>query len=270
MVEFLSYDFIQFSLIVVAIIGFVSSFFGVFVVQRQMSFLGSGLAHSAFGGVALGLLLGVEPLFVALAFTMIVGLLIPVIQERTKLASDTSIGIMFAFSMALGILFLSFKDDFTTDAFNYLFGSILAINKQDIYISVILLVITIYSFFSFWSRWAYATFDVELAESDKLNVRRDNYVLSILIALTIVISIKLVGIVLISAFLVIPAAAARLVSGTFYKMSVMSVIFGVVSALFGLVLSYYLDIPSGASIIIVQIGIFLVCYGLNKALSLDV
>ncbi len=269
MIEFMTYDFIQYSLIVGAIIGLVSGFFGVFVVQRQMSFLGTGLAHSAFGGVALGLLLGIEPLWIALPFTIIVAILIPAIRDRTKLASDTSIGIMFALSMALGILFLSFKEDYSTDAFNYLFGSILAINITDIFLGIFLMIITILSMFSFWSKWAYATFDIELAESDKLNVKRDNYILSILIALTVVISIKLIGIVLISAFLVIPAAASRLVSDTFYKMTVFSIIYGVFSALIGLILSYYWDIPSGAAIIIVQTIIFVINFAINKIFVLD-
>ena len=264
MIEILSYPFMQRAIIAGILVGFMASYYGVFVVQRRMSFMGSGLAHAAFGGVALGLLLEQEPLIIALPFTIIVSLMITIVKQRTKLSVDTSIGILFSVSMALGIIFISIKEGYSVDAFNYLFGSILAVNQTDLYLCIILAVITIVIIFLYWSKWAYATFDPELASGDRQNVSKDNYILSILIAVTIVVSIKLVGIVLIAAFLVIPAASARLISTTFFRMTIISIIFGISSSFIGLLISFWIDIPSGATIILVQALMFVLALILNK------
>jgi zinc transport system permease protein len=237
--------------------GFLGSYYGVFIVQRKMSFLGSGLAHAAFGGVALGLLLETEPLLTALPFTVIASILITYIKENTNLSIDTSIGILFAVSVALGIIFISLNSKYTADAFSYLFGSILTVTTKDLYLTGGLAALTIITIFKCWNRWAYATFDQELAKTDRHNVERYNYLLSILISLTIVIAIKLVGIILIAAFLVIPAAASRLVSRSFSGMTVIAIIFGVSSTIIGLPLSFWLDLPSGATIILTQAILFL-------------
>lgn len=257
MFEMLTLPFMQRALIAGAMVGFLASYYGVFVVQRGLSFLGSGLAHAAFGGVALGLLLHSEPLWIAAPFTVIVALGIFWVRERTELGSDTAIGIFFSVSMALGIIFLFLRREYTSDAFTYLFGSILAVTKIDIRITGIIVLITLFTL-PLWRRWAYTSFDRELAEADHLPVVRDDYLLAVLIAITIVVAIKVVGIVLIAAFLVIPAATARLLSHTFRSMTILSIIVGVLSALIGLFVSYYLDVPSGATIILLQAVLFFV------------
>lgn len=240
------------------LVGFMSSYFGVFIVQRRMSFMGSGLAHAAFGGVALGILLNTEPLWIAIPFTILASIGITLLRDKTKLGSDTSIGILFAISVALGIIFLSLKRSYTADAFAYLFGSILSVQTSDLYVTLILSVITMLSFFGFWSRWAYTSFDRELAGTDRIKVTRDDYILNTLLAITIVVSVKLVGIILVAAFLVIPAASARLVAGTFFRMTIISIILGVISSIIGLIASYIFDLPSGATIILVQAAIFFI------------
>jgi zinc transport system permease protein len=257
MVEILSLPFMQRALIGGAMVGLLASYYGVFVVQRGLSFLGSGLAHAAFGGVALGLLIHTEPLWVALPFTILIAVGIAWVRYKTQLSSDTAVGIFFSVSMALGIVFLFLRREYTADAFTFLFGSILAVTKTDILITLVVLIITLFTY-PLWKRWAYASFDRELAQTDRLPVIRDDYVLSILIAITIVVAIKVVGIVLIAAFLVIPAATARVLSRTFRMMTIISVIIGVSGALSGLILSYYIDIPSGATIILIQAALFFV------------
>lgn len=258
MIEIFSLPFIQRAAIAGVLIGFVTSYYGVFIVQRKLSFLGSGLAHSAFGGAALGLLLETEPLWIALPFTIIISILIVYLKEKSNLSGDTSVGILFSVAVALGIIFLSLKKGYTNDAFTYLFGSILSVQKIDLIFSSVLALISIGTFFSQWKKWAYATFDVELAQSDKIAVVKDEYFLSVLIALTIVISIKVVGIVLLTAFLVIPAATSRLISSTFFQMTVYSVIIGIVSSFVGLLASIQLDLPTGAVIILIQALFFII------------
>jgi zinc transport system permease protein len=255
MSEIFLLPFMQRAFIGGALVGFLASYYGVFVVQRGLSFMGSGLAHAAFGGIALGILLNTEPLWVALPFTILVSIGITWVREQTKLGSDTSVGIFFSISMALGIVFLFLRDEYTDNALTYLFGSILAVNWIDV-ISTLFIVLLTIIFFPLWKRWAYTSFDRELAQADRLHVKRDDYILSILIAITVVISIKVVGVVLIAAFLVIPAATARMISGTFKTMTVASVFFGIFSAITGLIFSYYLDIPSGATIILLQAVLF--------------
>lgn len=241
--------------ILVAIMG---SILSPFIVQRKMSFLGDGLAHAAFGGVALGLLLGFEPLWIAIPFTLFVSLGISWVKDNTNIEQDTSIGIFFAVSVALGVVFLSLKHSYTVDAYSYLFGSILSVSQFDLFISLIMTIITLILMYLFWGYWAYATFDIELAKADKLNVKRDDMILSALISLVIVLSVKLVGIVLIASFLVIPAASAKLVSKSFSQMCILSVIIGVSGSIIGLILSVYLDMPSGAIIILVQAFVFII------------
>jgi len=264
MSEIFSLPFIQRAAIAGILIGFITSYYGVFIVQRKLSFLGSGLAHSAFGGAALGLLLETEPLWVALPFTVIISILIVYLKEKSKLSGDTSVGILFSVAVALGIIFLSLKKGYTTDAFTYLFGSILSVQKIDLIFSSLLALLSVGTFFSQWKKWAYATFDVELAQADKISVLKDEYILSVLISVTIVISIKVVGIVLLTAFLVIPAATARLISSTFFKMTIYSIIIGIVSSFVGLVASIQLDLPTGAVIILIQALFFTISLFFSK------
>lgn len=263
MIELLHMPFMQRALVAGCLVGFLASYFGAFVVQRRLSFLGAGLAHAAFGGVALGLLLQTEPLWIAVPFTVIVALGIDVIRMRTDLAGDTAIGIVFAVAVALGIVFLSLRDEYSADAFAYLFGSILAVTEADLWVTAAVALVVI-ALFPLWSRWAYATFDPELSKADGIHVPRDDVILSVLLAVTVVVAVKVVGILLVAAFLVIPAAAARLMSTTFIRMTIVAVITGVVSAVAGLMCSYWLDIPSGATIILVQAAIFCLTAAISR------
>lgn len=263
MFEILSLPFMQRALVAGILVGFLASYYGVFIVQRGLGFLGSGLAHAAFGGVALGILLNAEPLWVAVPFTVLVAVGITWVKDKTKLGGDTTIGIFFSVSMALGIIFIFLKRQYTSDAFNYLFGSILSVSITDIVVPFILILITLL-LFPFWKRWAYSSFDRELAQADRIPVQFDDYLLSVLIAVTIVVSIKVVGIVLIAAFLVIPPAASRLLNNSFSKMTVVSILIGISTALVGLWISYYLNVPSGATIILLQAVVFFIVMVFRK------
>src|SRR5690606_21974228 len=144
------------------LVGFLASYLGVFVVQRRLSFLGAGLGHAAFGGVALGLLLQMEPLFVAVPFTVAVALGIDYIRSRTNLAVATATGVAVAVALALGLIFLWMRREYSADAFAYLFGSTLAVTPADLWVTLAIVALAV-SLLPVWSRWAYATFDPELA-----------------------------------------------------------------------------------------------------------
>jgi zinc transport system permease protein len=263
MLEALAFGFIQRALAAGLATAFAASYYGSFVVQRGMSFLGDGLAHAAFGGVALALLLGGEPLVIAVPFTVLTAVLITFVRERTDLQSDTVIGVFFALTMALGIVFLSLTPTYSTDAFTYLFGSILAVNDGDVVASIAVAALAIVSF-PLWGKWAYATFDRETALADRIPVRLHDYILSVLIAVTIVVSAKVVGIVLASAFLIIPAASSRLVTRRFFAMTVSAILIGCTSVVVGLSVSYTFDLPSGATIVLAQTAAFFACLAFSS------
>ncbi len=261
MVDWLEYSFMQRALLASVMVGSLASYYGVFIVQRKLSFLGSGLSHAAFGGVALGLLLGMEPLFVAIPFTVVVALAIDWLRSHTKLAGDTAVGVLFAVAVALGVVFLASRDGATTDAYTYLFGSVLAVTEMDLWAIGSILCMAFLTLPRQWGRWAYATFDPELAQADGLSVDRDDRLLSVLLAVTIVVSIKIAGILLLAAFLVIPAASSRLISPTFRQMTLRAIGLGTLTALLGLAASFYLDLPSGATMVLCQAILFIVCLG---------
>ena len=168
MLDFLNYTFMQNALIAGVLIGFLASYYGVFVIQRKMSFLGSGLSHSAFGGVALGLLLNTEPLWIAIPFTMLVAVAIVYLKDKTGIETDTSIGILFSVSVAIGIILLAMRTNYSGDAYSYLFGSILSVSTNDIIVTAILSLFTLATFFFKWSNWAYASFIPNLQFQIKL------------------------------------------------------------------------------------------------------
>lgn len=253
MTEIFLLDFMQRALVAGFLLGAITGFFGVFVVQRKMSFLGSGISHAAFGGVALGLLLNVEPMLAAIPFSLAIAFLIIYLKNKTNLGSDTTIGILFSVAMALGVIFLAIKEGYSSDAYSYLFGSILSVFPSDLMIISAIALLVIFVAIRYWKRWAYSTFDRELALSDKVPVAIDEYIMTLTITLIIVVSIKIVGMLLLGAYLIIPAATARLISRTFFQMTVVSVIIGALSSVVGLVLSYIVDMPSGAVIIIFQV-----------------
>lgn len=266
LLEIFQYAFMQRALLAGLLVALVSGLLGVFVVQRGLSFLGDGLAHAAFGGVALGLLVGInQPLWVALPFTLAASLGIAWVRERTRLSSDTAIGIFFAVSVALGVMFISFQQSYTVDAWQLLFGSILGVSQQDVWIIAVVTALSLLVMIPNWGKLAYATFDAELAQTDGLAVTWLEYLLFSLAAVVIVVSVKVIGVVLIAAFLVIPAAAARLLSRSLMTMSLLSVGLALFSTAFGLVASYYLNVPSGSSIILTQALLFVIAAGLARA-----
>lgn len=257
LVEIFQYAFMQRALVAGLMVALISALLGVFIVQRGLSFLGDGLAHAAFGGVALGLLMGLEqPLWVALPFTFFVSLGIAWLRGHTRLSSDTAIGIFFAVSVALGVLFISLKREYQADAWGWLFGSILGVGRDDVLVIAVVTVLSLGLFWRLWGQLAYATFDAELAKVDGLKINWLEYILFAMAAVIVVASVKVVGAILVAAYIVIPAASARLMSGSLFQMTVLGVTVGLVSTLLGLVLSFFFDVPSGSTIILTQAGIF--------------
>ncbi len=264
MIEPFQYEFMRNALIAGIVLSGFAACLGPFIVQRKMAFMGSGLAHAAFGGVALGLLIDFSPIITALFFTQLVAFLIVWLEHRSKLSSDTIIGVLFSTAMALGIIFLSMREEYGADAFSYLFGSVLTITFNDMPLQFFLLLMAGIVGSGYWHRWAYATFDRKSAEVELgKKVRSDDYALAFFIAFVTVFAIELIGVLLVSAFLVLPAAAARLVSRSFAQMTLLTFIISAISVVVGLISSYHLDAPSGPCIVLAQAGLFGACFSVG-------
>jgi len=236
-----------------------------FVIVRQLSFIGVGIAHSAFGGVALGVLLGVSPTMTAVVFALIMANAISWFTRNGRLKSDSIIGIFFSLSMALGVIFIGLSKDYNVDLFGYLFGNILAITPGDQWLIIglggaICLIIG-----ALFKELLFASFDSEVAWVSGIPVGFLDHLLLSLIALAVVISIKIIGIILVSALLVIPGAAAFQVSDRYGKIVLLSVLLAAASVFFGLLVSTYLNVASGATIVVFAGALFLMMYLIGAA-----
>lgn len=258
MIDVMMQPFMLRALVAGVLLSALAGYYGVFVVQRRLSFLGAGLGHAAFGGIALGLWLGIQPLWIAIPFTLLVGVGIAWIRDHTRLAADTAIGIFFSVSVALGILFLSLSSGRNADAFSYLFGSLLSVAETDLWVSGLLVLAGVFTMPRLWGDWAYATFDEEAARVSGTPTRGQDTLLIAMLAATIVVSLKVVGILLVAAWVVVPAASARLLASTFGGMTRLSVLLAIVTTILGLLLSVAFDVPTGAMIVLVQAAVFLV------------
>jgi len=258
MFDIFSYPFMIRAIIAGVLSALLLGSLGVFVVSRKMSFVGDGLAHASLAGVALALLVGWAPVPVAMIVAVVLALLIYVMEHKAAVSSDMAIGIVFTTGMALGVLLMHFQTGFQPELISFLFGNILAVTQADLWLiagvgAIILIVLGMIS-----KRLTFITLDKEGAYLAGLNPERYIIFLYVAVALAIVMSIQLVGIVLVSALLIIPSATSRLFSHTFKQFQILASISAVVSVLLGLVVSFYLDWPSGATIILTASTIFFV------------
>ncbi len=258
--EALSYPFFQRALLAGLFVALLGGLLSPLVVQRRLSFLGDGLSHSVFAGIALGLFLRQEPLLFALPFALLVAMAITYLSARTDLSQDTAIGIFFALSVALGGVFLSQARGFVADPLAYLFGSLLAVAPQDLWALGVLLALASALALRLLGPWAYATFDRTLAQADRLPVGRHDYLFAGLLAVALVVAAKVVGLLLLAAFLVIPGATARLLASTFSGMVLASLLLALLATGLGLFLAFLLDWPSGPSIVLTQAALFALAF----------
>jgi ABC-type Mn2+/Zn2+ transport system permease subunit len=254
--EILSYGFMQRALLASVLIGTVTAIIGVYVVLRGLAFIGAGIAHASFGGVALGFLLGINPVLSAVGFCLATAWGIAWTSQHAEIREDTAIGIFFAATMALGILFIGLMQQYNVDVFGYLFGSVLSVTTTDLWLTASLAVVVLAIIGLFFKELLFITFDPEMAQVSGLPARGLYTLLLSVMALTVVLSIKVVGIILVSAMIVIPAASAYQLTEDFRAMMALAVAIGNASAIAGLLLSYRLDTASGATMVLTATVIF--------------
>jgi zinc transport system permease protein len=257
MFEILSSAFMQKALLVGIIVSLISGLVSVFVVLRQMSFIGAGISHAAFGGVAIGFFTGINPTVTAILYCIAVAIGIELVSRKGKVSEDVSIGIFFASSIALGIVLVSLSKEYNVDLFGYLFGNILAITDNEVLLSLFVAVLVIGVIVLFLKEIFMTSYNEEIARVSGIPVRGINILFLIALSVSIVISMKIVGIILISALLVIPGATAQLFAKNLYLMIVISCGVAVLSTVLGLFFSYEFDIAPGGSIVLTATALFL-------------
>jgi len=231
---------------------------GTFVVLKGLAFLGDAVAHSSLAGMATAYIMGGSILWGALAWVIPASLLITYISRRANILLDTSIGIIYASGFSIGIIIVSEANNYTVDLFSFLFGNVLGASWTEIIIigSVTLVVLTLVIIF--YKELLFTSYDSSMAAVSGVPVRLVQYLIPLLIGVTTVVALKTVGIVLVIALLVIPAATARLITHRLPSIMVASVIAALSSTIVGLYLSYYLDLASGPTIVLVATGLFIV------------
>ncbi|HMK56089.1 MAG TPA: metal ABC transporter permease [Dissulfurispiraceae bacterium] len=248
--EYLQYGFIQRAIAAGAFISLLCSTLGVLLVLRRLSLIGDGLAHVTFGSVALGLLFGTYPVYVSLPVVMASSVGILKLMERARIFGDAAIGILSALGIAGGVMIASIAGGFNIDLFSYLFGNILSISVEEVYTSVILslivLVVIVFNYHDIFS----ITFDEEFAKAGGINTQKLNTMIVLFTSITVVLTMKVVGIMLTSALLIFPAVTAFQIAGSF-KYSLMAAgAVSLASVMLGIMLSLFFNLPTGATIVL--------------------
>lgn len=256
----MQFPFMQRALLGTVSIGILAAIIGTFVVLRRLAFIGEGLAHGSLAGLALGYVLHWDLYLTGNIYTVSLALFIGYLHEKSKVSLDTAIGILFSTSMALGIAIISNLKFYTQDLTGYLFGSVLAITPLDLNIILGATVVILAILALFHKEFVFYAFDSEMAEVIGLPRTVLHYSMLAMIAVTVVIATQTVGVILVTALLVIPAASALQWTRSLNIVLGLAVGFGVTSAVVGLYLSYYLNIASGASIALTAAALFLVSF----------
>ena len=259
-IEPLNYAFMQRSLAAALIVGAVCSIIGCYVVLKSMAFMGDAMAHATLPGVAVAYLLQGNLMIGALVTAVIVALGIGYFSKEGTIKEDTVIGIVFSFALALGVMLISSIRSYAVDLSHILFGNLLGVSVQDLWITGILAGVVIVTILALYKPFLVLSFDPILAATLRLPTTLLRYTLLILLSLTIVVSIQSVGVGLVAAMLVTPAATAYLLARRLPVMMALSVLFGAVSSLVGLYISSYANVASGAGIVLTATLIFLIVF----------
>lgn len=257
------YGFFQRALLAGLFVAVACAILGLFLILRRDAMIGHGLAHVTFGGVALGLFLNIIPLGAALAVAILASWTILKLKEKAGLHGDTAIGIFSSVGMALGIALATLAGRFNADLLSYLFGDILAIDALEVGLSTLLAAVVIIAILGNYRRLMYLTFDREAAKASGIKTTRLDLLLAVLTSVTVVLGMKVVGILLVTALLVIPAGAGLLLATSFKQALFFSSLVAFLSVVLGLLAAFYLDLPASATVVLTSFVLFGVFYRLR-------
>src|SRR5665647_1619804 len=260
LIALFNFEFFRNAFIAALLASITCGIIGTYIVSRRIVFISGGITHASFGGIGMGYYMGFDPILGAVVFGIFSALGIEFFTKKADLREDSAIAMLWALGMALGIIFIFLTPGYAPNLMSYLFGNILTVSLTDL-IFLTLLTIGIVAFFILFYRMIlFISFDEEYALTNNTPVRLFNMVLICLVALTIVLNIRVVGIILVMSLLTIPQAISNLFTRYFHKMIFFSIFFGFVGSISGLVFSYVYDIPSGAAIIFALV----LMYGITK------
>ena len=253
--EALSYGFMQKALIAGVAVGIICSFMGTFLVLRRYSLFGDGIAHVAFGGISVGLFLGVFPLWTAFIVSIFGGLGLQKLRQSTKISGDSAVAVVLVSGLAVGVILVSSSGGFSVDLFSFLFGSILLISNEDTIMILAISAGIIATLTIMQKQFLHLTFNEEQAKLVGLRTTLLNYAFVVLASITVVTSMRLVGILLISALIVIPNITAMMFGKGFKKTVFISMSISVISVVSGILVSYFLNVAPSGTIVVIAVGI---------------
>jgi zinc transport system permease protein len=258
------YAFIIRALIAGSFVALLCSSLGVLLVLRRLSLIGDGLAHVTFGSVALGLLLKVEPIYVSIPIVALSSLAILKLTERARVYGDAAIGIVSAVGVSGGVLLAGIASGFNVDLLSYLFGNVLSVTTGEVVVSVALSLIVLCVIASQYSQILSMSFDEEFARTSGVNTSRINALLAVLTAITVVLTMKLVGVMLTSALLILPAVTSFQIARSFRGALGVAASVAILSVWIGIFVSFLLNLPTGATIVLLNFAFFLLFYGFKR------
>jgi len=260
----LNYAFMQRALTAALLASILSGIIGAVIVEKKLVSMSGGIAHTSFGGIGLGYLINWPPIITGMIVAVLASISLPVIKRKTDTASDTLIGMFWASGMALGILFIGLTPGYPPDMTSYLFGDILTVSNLYLALIAVLCVFVVIIFVSMFNYWKAYLFDEKYLHVIGVKTSFFERLLYILIALSIVLLIKVVGIILAIAMLTVPSAIAKLYTKSLKIQMISASIISLMTSIGGLTLSYYFNIPSGATIILLTVLVYIVAYFTRK------
>jgi manganese/iron transport system permease protein len=267
LIEPFTYTFMARALIVSVLVGIICPILGSYVVARGLAFMGDALAHAVLPGLVIGFLIGVSPFAAAVPAGIIVALLIGYLAQRTGVGEDTAIGILFAGFFALGLVLLTTAEGISVDLEDLLLGQVLAVSDADVYVTAVLTAVVVALLYVFHKELVFTSFDRLGAAVAGLPTARLDYLLLVLLATVIVIALQAVGIVLVMAMLITPAATAYLLVRSFVPVMAVGALLGVVSVVAGLYLSFHLNLPSGPAMTLVATAFFVLAAAFRRRVT---
>lgn len=264
---FFEYQFLQNALLAGILASIVCGIIGVIVVEKKLVMMSGGIAHTAYGGVGLGYLLGIEPIIGAFLFSISAAIGIGYVKRKGGVQSDVIIGLFWSLGMALGIVFIALMPGYPPDLNSYLFGNILSVAKLDLHLMIVLTFLVVLVVITLFNDWKAYLFDEEFAFIIGIKTVFLDYLLLILVAMTVVVLIRVAGIIMVLALLTAPAAIAGMFSAKLKNRMIYAIMLGVLFCVTGLWISYAMNIASGASIVILSVGFYFVTYAIRTIFS---
>jgi len=268
MPEILQYAFMQRALLAGIIIALLCPLIGIFIVLRRMSLIGDALSYVALSGVVAGILLKISPLIVTLIFSVTAALGIEKLRKRYEKYAELSISIIMSAGMAVAVILISLTKSINIDLFGYLFGNITTVLSQDLWLILLLGIVVMISVFLLYKELFYMSFDEEAAALAGIPTRAINVYFVILVAITITLSMRIVGILLISSLMILPVAASLQIAKSFKSVTILSIVFAQISVILGIIISYYFELASGGTIVLISVVILLTVLAVKNIINI--